>query len=87
VLLLHPAVKEACVFGVPDPKWGESVVAAVVASAPIDSGELLEHCRAHIASFKKPKRIEFVEALPTNANGKVLRRELRERLITSDAPA
>ena len=75
-------------FGVPDPKVrGESVVAAVVASAPIDSGELLEHCRAHIASFEAEADRGFVDALPTNANGKVLRRELRERLITSDAPA
>jgi acyl-CoA synthetase (AMP-forming)/AMP-acid ligase II len=64
---------------VPDPKWGESVAAAVVASAPVDAGELIEHCRAHIASFKKPTRIEFVDALPRNAYGKVLRRELRER--------
>jgi long-chain acyl-CoA synthetase len=79
VLHLHPAVREACVFGVPDPKWGESVAAAVVASAPVDSDELVEHCRAHIASFKKPTRIEFVDALPKNAYGKVLRRELRER--------
>jgi len=67
------------VFGVPDPKWGESVVAAVVASGPVEPAELLEHCRAHIASFKKPTRIELVDALPKNAYGKVLRRELRER--------
>jgi long-chain acyl-CoA synthetase len=84
VLHRHPAVREACVFGVPDPKWGESVVAAVVASAPVDSDELLEHCRAHIASFKKPKRIEFVDALPKNAYGKILRRELREQ-FSADA--
>jgi fatty-acyl-CoA synthase len=45
----------------------------------VDAGELIEHCRAHIASFKKPTRIEFVDALPRNAYGKVLRRELRER--------
>ena len=74
VLHLHPAVKEACVFGVPDPKWGESVVAAVVASAPVEADALLEHCRAHIASFKKPKRIEFLDAIPKNAYGKILRR-------------
>lgn len=82
VLHLHPAIKEACVFGVPDPKWGESVVAAVVATAPVETDELLEHCRAHIASFKKPKRIEFLAALPRNANGKILRRELRDQLIS-----
>jgi acyl-CoA synthetase (AMP-forming)/AMP-acid ligase II len=82
VLHLHPAVVEACVFGVPDPRWGESVAAAVVASVPVDAGELIEHCRAHIASFKKPSRIEFVDALPRNAYGKVLRRELRDRLST-----
>ena len=80
VLLLHPSVEEACVLGIPDPKWGESVVAAVVASESVEAAELLEHCRAHVASFKKPKRIEFVDALPKNANGKVLRREIRERL-------
>jgi acyl-CoA synthetase (AMP-forming)/AMP-acid ligase II len=83
VLHLHPAIKEACVFGVPDPKWGESVVAAVVTTAPIETDELIEHCRAHIASFKKPKRIEFLDALPKNANGKILRRELRDQVISS----
>jgi long-chain acyl-CoA synthetase len=67
------------VFGVPDPKWGESVAAAVVASAPVEPDELLELCRAHIASFKKPTRIEFVDALPKNAYGKILRRELRQQ--------
>jgi long-chain acyl-CoA synthetase len=67
---------------VPDPKWGESVAAAVVASAPVGPDELIEHCRAHIASFKKPTRIELVDALPKNAYGKVLRRELRERFST-----
>jgi acyl-CoA synthetase (AMP-forming)/AMP-acid ligase II len=83
VLLRHPAVREACVFGEPDPKWGESVVAAVVASAPVDADELLELCRGHIASFKKPKRIEFLESLPKNAYGKVLRRQVKEELTSS----
>lgn len=83
VLLRHPAIKEACVFGEPDPKWGESVVAAVVASAPVDVGELLDLCRSHIASFKKPKRIEFLDALPKNAYGKVLRRQVKEELTSS----
>ncbi len=83
VLHLHPAIREACVFGVPDPKWGESVAAAVVASAPVEQDELIEHCRAHIASFKKPTRIEFVDALPKNAYGKILRRELRQQFAAA----
>src|SRR5262249_7199192 len=87
VLLLHPAIKEACVFGEPDPKWGESVVAAVVVSAPVEPDQLLEHCRMHVASFKKPRRIEFLDALPKNANGKVLRRELREQLASATKDA
>ncbi len=80
VLLLHPAVSEACVFGEKDEKWGEAVVAAVVASAPVSSDELQELCKQHIAGFKKPKRIVFVDALPKNAYGKVLRRDVKAGL-------
>jgi acyl-CoA synthetase (AMP-forming)/AMP-acid ligase II len=83
VLLLHPAVKEVCVFGEPDQKWGESVVAAVVVSRPVNADELLTLCREHIASFKKPQRIEFLDSLPKNAYGKVLRREVRIQLERS----
>ena len=84
VLTRHPAVKEAIVFGGPDPEWGESVVAAVVARegfSDVDAETLIAFRRDHLASFKKPKRIEFVEELPKNAYGKVLRRELRNRFI------
>ena len=59
---------------------GESVIAAVVASAPISAEELQELCRQHIASFKKPKRIAFVDALPKNAYGKIVRREVKASL-------
>jgi long-chain acyl-CoA synthetase len=80
VLMLHPAVREVCVFGEPDGKWGESVTAAVVASGPVAAEELQAFCRRHIASFKKPKRIAFVEALPKNAYGKIVRREVKASL-------
>lgn len=83
VLMLHPAVHEVCVFGEPDEKWGEQVVAAVVASAPVSADELLDLCRGHIASFKKPKRIAFVDALPKNAYGKIVRREVRASLTAA----
>lgn len=83
VLMLHPSVREVCVFGEPDEKWGESVVAAVVASTPIDAEELQEFCRQHIASFKKPKRIAFLGELPKNAYGKIVRHEIKTRLTRS----
>ncbi|RBM18901.1 AMP-dependent synthetase [Prauserella sp. PE36] len=85
-LLAHPAVKEACVFGEPDQKWGESVVAAVVTSSTVGAEELMVWCRDTIASFKKPKRIEFVGSLPKNAYGKVLRRQVRDDLTAPGSP-
>jgi long-chain acyl-CoA synthetase len=81
VLLTHPAVAEASVVGAHDPEWGERVVAFIVArGAPPAEGELDQLCLAHIARFKRPKEYRFVEALPKNHYGKVLKTELRARL-------
>jgi 2-furoate---CoA ligase len=77
----HPAVAECSVVGVPDPRWGQVVVACVVpkGEAP-DAAELDGHCRAsRLAAFKRPRGYLFVETLPKNAVNKVLRRLVRER--------
>jgi acyl-CoA synthetase (AMP-forming)/AMP-acid ligase II len=81
-LLTHPGVAEASVVGQSDPDWGEVVVAFVVAApgAIIDEAALDAHCLARIARFKRPKRYLFVDALPKNSYGKVLKRALRLRL-------
>jgi long-chain acyl-CoA synthetase len=82
VLQLHPAVAEVAVVGAPDPEWGEVVVAFVVlrSGQQVGPDELDALCLEHIARFKRPKRYEFVAALPKNNYGKVLKRELREQL-------
>ena len=78
VLYRHPAVREAAVFGIPDGRWGEAVHAVVVAREAVGEEELIAHCRASIAGYKVPKRIELrEEPLPKSGAGKVLKRELR----------
>ncbi|MEZ5091737.1 AMP-binding protein [Nocardioides sp.] len=80
-LLTHPQVEAVAVVGRPDPEWGESVVAFVVAGDPAPTeAELDQTCLDRIARFKRPKDYHFVDALPVNNYGKVLKRELRERL-------
>lgn len=89
VLLRHPGVRAVAVVGRPDPEWGESVVAFVVADegVPAPTVEALDQtCLDHIARFKRPKEYHFVGSLPTNNYGKVLKRELRERLTTGPGP-
>nr|WP_090275754.1 long-chain fatty acid--CoA ligase [Mycolicibacterium komanii] len=78
VLLEHPAVVEAGVVGAPDEEWGEVVVAFIVGS--VSPEELDAHLLERIARFKRPKRYEFIDELPKNSYGKVLKRELRDRV-------
>ena len=82
VLLTAPGVAEVAVVGAPDAEWGEVVVAFVVPAAgpALTEATLDAHCLAHIARFKRPKRYVFVDALPKNNYGKVLKTELRARL-------
>ena len=80
ILFSHPSVLEAAVIGVPDEKWGETVKAVVVLKAGMKVTEegLIEFCKRHLASYKKPTSVEFIDALPRNAAGKVVKRILKE---------
>lgn len=76
---LHPAVQEVAVIGIPDEKWGELVTALVVSrDKDLTSATLIAHCREHLAGYKCPKRVDFIEALPRTATGKVQKFKLRE---------
>ena len=81
VLYQHPAVLEAAVIGVPDPYWVEKVHAVVVTKkgASTTAQELIAFCKKHLAGYKAPKDVEFVDSLPKNPAGKILKRELREK--------
>ncbi|MFG3058372.1 acyl-CoA synthetase [Streptomyces sp. NPDC048231] len=78
-LYTHPSVAEAAVVGLPDERWIEAVTAVVVAREEVTEAELIAHTRERLAPFKAPKRVLFVDALPRNASGKILKRELRDR--------
>ncbi|MEO1227852.1 MAG: long-chain-fatty-acid--CoA ligase [Myxococcota bacterium] len=77
VLVEHPAVREVAVIGVPSDKWVETPKAVVALEGAATAEELMEHCRAQLAGYKCPTSIDFVEALPRNATGKVLKKDLR----------
>ncbi|MBB5685690.1 fatty acyl-CoA synthetase [Sphingobium boeckii] len=89
VLFTHPAVSEVSVIGLPDDKWIEGVTAVVIlrADAAASEGELIDHARRSLAAYKVPKRVYFVDDLPRNAAGKILKRELREHFGATRDPS
>jgi acyl-CoA synthetase (AMP-forming)/AMP-acid ligase II len=82
VLYEHDAVVEAAVVGRPDERWGEVPVGFVVLAdgSTVTGADLVDHCRAQLARFKVPRDVVFIDVLPRNPSGKVLKRDLRERL-------
>jgi long-chain acyl-CoA synthetase len=78
VVAMHPGVLEAAVVGMPDEKCGEAVRLVAVRKDPaLTEDDLRSHCRKHLTGYKQPKVVEFRDALPKSAVGKILRRELR----------
>ncbi len=86
-ILRHPAVLEVAVIGVPDQTWGEAVKAIVALKQGQEATEeeIINFCKESLASYKKPKSVEFIDAIPKNAYGKFLKRELREKYWVGEA--
>ena len=86
VLYEHPAIAEAAVVGAPDLTWGEKVVAVIRLREGMsaDEREIVEFCRQRIASYKKPRHVVFTGELPKNASGKILKRDLRDRIASGE---
>ncbi|HEY6979788.1 long-chain fatty acid--CoA ligase [Reyranella sp.] len=89
VLFQLPQVADAAIIGVPNERWGEVGMAIIVRKSDhaLEEGEVIRHCLARLAKFKVPQSVTFVEALPRNATGKVLKRELRTQFVGADKPA
>lgn len=80
ILRAHSKIEDVAVVGVPDERWGHKVVACVVEKSPCTEEELLDFCSSRLAGYKKPKTFVFVDKLPKNDAGKILKRELRDNL-------
>lgn len=83
VIYQHPAVAEACVFGIPDPYRGETVMAVIVPKneMPVTEKEIIDWCSARLAKYKVPRSVEFRDRMPKTAVGKILRRSLVEEVV------
>jgi acyl-CoA synthetase (AMP-forming)/AMP-acid ligase II len=85
VLLAHEKINDAGVIGIPSQKWGESPLAVIVRSDDsLTADDVINHCEGKLAPFKTVKAVEFIDVIPRNASGKILKRELRE-LYSYDA--
>ena len=89
VLYQLPEIAEVAIIGIPDNKWGEVGLAFISLKQKenLSEDEIINHCLKNLAKFKIPKSIEFIDALPRNATGKVLKRVLKENKLGKTAPA
>jgi fatty-acyl-CoA synthase len=89
VLFEIPGVADAAIIGIPNERWGEVGLAVIVRKPdqPVAEADVIRHCLGKLAKFKVPQSVTFVDALPRNATGKVLKRDLRVRFVGADRPA